>query len=234
MSIKAIITGDITNSTSLSNDQWNKVSNSLQVLFNSFHTRSNITGVNERYELFRGDSFQIISTKPENALRLSLLIRAKLISLNDTYKQLNSLETGIDARISIGIGKLDKFQQNVSTDMSKILIDSGRKLEESKNGERKLTITAPLISDRFEYYTFEVISLYVDNILEKWTSKQAEAIFEKLNNEKEEEIATKLKIYQSAVNQRLSAAQWNRLSEVIKIFEYVIQKSIKNGYFHKN
>ena len=66
--------------------------------------------------------------------------------------------------------------------------------------------------------------LLLDAVLEKWTQNQAEITLYKLQNFKEEEIAQKIGISQSAVSQRTKTSQWNAIEKLLAWFE----KSIKD------
>ncbi len=63
--------------------------------------------------------------------------------------------------------------------------------------------------------------------MQKWTQNQAELVYYKLQNKKEEEIAKLLRISQSAVNQRTKTAQWNAIEKLIIYFERVVQNQVK-------
>jgi len=51
--------------------------------------------------IFRGDSFQGVLSRPDEALNAALIIRASLLS------KFKGKRTRLDSRIAIGIGKID-------------------------------------------------------------------------------------------------------------------------------
>jgi len=67
----------------------------------------------------------------------------------------------------------------------------------------------------------------LDGLIQKWTQNQAELVYYKLQNKKEDEIANLLGISQSAVNQRTKTAQWYAIEKLIEYFEATIQNWIK-------
>jgi DNA-directed RNA polymerase specialized sigma subunit len=65
--------------------------------------------------------------------------------------------------------------------------------------------------------------MLVDALIQKWTQNQAELVLYKLQDKKEEEIATQLNISQSAVNQRTKTAQWHAVEKLITYFEKTVE-----------
>ena len=59
----------------------------------------------------------------------------------------------------------------------------------------------------------------VSNIVDSYSSKQAEVVFYKLLGLKEVDISERLGIYQSSVNTRSTNAHWGLLNTAIKDFE---------------
>ena len=64
--------------------------------------------------------------------------------------------------------------------------------------------------------------LLVDGIIQRWTQNQAELVLHKLQQRKEDEIASLLNISQSAVNQRSKTAQWPAIEKLILYFEKAV------------
>ena len=59
----------------------------------------------------------------------------------------------------------------------------------------------------------------LNNLVDSYSTKQAEVVFYKLLGYKEVDISKRLSIYQSAVNMRSTSAQWGLLNTAIKDFE---------------
>ena len=90
MTVKAVLTGDIVNSTRLGLAKDKKLTHALLEIFEG-----------DKMEFYRGDSFQAYVKDPRHALRLALLSRTAAIRL---FKDEGRVIA--DIRISIGIGKV--------------------------------------------------------------------------------------------------------------------------------
>ncbi len=172
--------------------------------------------LNLPFELYRGDSFQGIVLQPEETLRYSLLIRTNL-KKKDT-------PGGRDARIAIGIGKVDFIAASISESDGEAFRNSGPVLDTLKEESIGLKIKTPWDQVNRE---FDVSLILADAIIKRWTEAQVEVISETLLGKTQLEIANQLGISQSAVNQRLMAASWNAISELIIRFNTIIKEIIK-------
>jgi len=164
------------------------------------------------FELYRGDSFQGIILKPEDALKYSLLIRTSLKSKDSPG--------GRDARIAIGLGKVDFIADSISTSDGEAFRNSGPILDTLKAEDIGLKIRTPWKQINEE---FDVSLFLADAIIKRWTVAQAEVISESLMGKTQGDIATQLGITQSAVNQRLKAASWEAINELIRRYNTVIK-----------
>ena len=66
--------------------------------------------------------------------------------------------------------------------------------------------------------------LLLDEVSNRWTEKQAEAIGSALLGDKQKTIAVKLSLVQSTVNKRLNGAGWNKLSQFLGNMEYRLSR----------
>ena len=226
--IKAVITGDIVQSTKLKVEEKTWLIKNLQKILKQwdkdFGTRS---------EIFRGDSFQCLIEEPKNALRFALLIRTYLRSLNPseaydiyTKKQRETVKTVMytqwlfDTRMAIGIGEVDPPMNKVLLSDGEAFQLSGRKLDTLKNGRQMLAIKT---TDGNEpELSTEIILL--DYIVSKATALQCEVINQKLLGYTEIEISKNLKIGQSAVNQRSVSSGWNVIQVALERYEEIYDK----------
>ena len=69
--------------------------------------------------------------------------------------------------------------------------------------------------------SLRVIAVLTDAILNDATPKQSQVIYYKLLGHKESEIAEKMKIYQSGVNNHSSSAKWYCIEEALNYFEQI-------------
>jgi hypothetical protein len=223
--IQAIITGDLIHSTRLKVEdrEWlfEEITQALEIWDKDFGTRS---------ETFRGDSFQCLVKRPADALRICLIQKTFIRSLNPsseyelTKRNNPSIKRGMiypnwifDARIAIGIGETDKLLNRLAASGGKAFELSGQLLDKMKSKKQALAIAT---TDEFndELQTEFVL---LDALISKTTALQCEVINYKLLKYTETEIAHKLGIMQSAVNQRSNNGNWNAIDAMIKRFEKI-------------
>lgn len=206
-----VITGDIVASSKRNRDDLLKNLKEILEQVNVLQVQASLP-----FELYRGDSFQGIILKPEETLRYSLLIRTRL-------KQKNT-PGGRDARIAIGIGKVDFLANSISESDGEAFRNSGPVLDTLKDENIGLKIKTPWEQVNKE---FDVSLVLADAIIKRWTVAQVEVISETLMGKKQREIAEALGISQSAVNQRLKAASWEAIHELLIRFNTVIKEAKK-------
>jgi hypothetical protein len=225
---KAVITGDVIHSTRMDEESRALLSKSiarfLKELEKVFKVRS---------EMFRGDSFQCLVPNVEDALTVALLIKTKIRSLNPS--ELHSVNAKskprkskavyfttwvFDARLAIGIGEVPKTVKDLATTSSEAFYLSGHLLDEMKSRKQALDIEA---NDKYSE-ELETEMILLDNIIAKTTAMQCEVIHWKLWGLPEIDIANKLGIGQSAVNQRSNAGSWNAIRAMLDRFETIYEK----------
>lgn len=222
---KAEITGDIIASTKLSSDdrEWltKALKNTLKVWDKKYSMKS---------ELYTGDSFQCLLNNVEDALRVSLLIKTYIRSVNpsevyDIYNRKNpeNLRAIIrpqwlfDTRVGIGIGEVDSEMASITTSNGEAFQLSGRLLDEIKGSKQSIAMqTHDQYNDELE-----TAMVLLDNIIARTTALQCKIINLKLLGNNEMAIAKTLKIKQSAVNQRSNSAGWNAINKMVKRFEII-------------
>lgn len=156
--IKAVITGDIVNSTKVD------VQYRYDLLETLNHTLDECRKLtNLRSEIFRGDSFQVILDNPSKAALIALIIRSGLKSLTP-----DEIKTTWDARISIGIGSVNFDSGNVVTSDGEAFRLSGRNLDIM--GKRRL-----IVNTCWEYVNEElkVSTAFLDNLVTHWNKSRA-------------------------------------------------------------
>ena len=188
------------------------------------------------YETYRGDSLQCAATSPENALRIALMIRSflkaytpatgqKMIKRKKKSLIKGYFTTSFDIRLAIGIGKADFInKKKITSSDGEAFRLSGNTLDKLKQTTQKLAVKT--YNKNFNQQTEPAI-LLLDGLIQKWTQNQAELVYYKLQNKKEDEISRLLGISQSAVNQRTKTAQWHAIEKLIEYFESTIQSWAK-------
>lgn len=209
--IVGVITGDIVSSSTTDRKRLLK---GLQEILHSIEQFQKDLKI--PFELYRGDSFQGLIPEPEETLKYSLLIRVNL-------KKNKGNES--DARIAIGIGTVSFMSTTAAESDGEAFRNSGPVLDFMKDEDVRLRAKTP-----WEHVNHELdVSLFLaDALINRWTVPQVEVIAESLLGKKQVDIAEKLGISQSAVNQRLKAANWEAINKLIIRFNTLIKESTKN------
>ncbi len=235
--VKAVITGDIVQSTKLDIEDRKWLIKSLQRSLKHWEKDYGI-----KSEIYRGDSFQCLVDDPMDALRFTLLVRTYIRSLNpsetyDIYKRKNTVLTKsviftqwmYDTRMAIGIGPVDEPTANIKTSDGLAFQLSGRELDTMKGNRKMMAIRT---NDENEPELETEIEM-LDFIISRTTALQCEVINLKLLDYTELEIAKHLKIGQSAVNQRSVSSGWNVISKAVERFETIYRKKNSKSIFHE-
>ncbi len=199
----AVLTGDIVNSTVLTDDQEKKLISSLKALFSG-----------HKIAFFRGDSFQVYVKDPQQALKLCLLARTMAISFMGEEGTVST-----DVRICIGIGTVQVPVRQLNTARGEAFVLSGRKFEEMSISLQRMAIA---VHDPLANEGMQVIAQYINAIFESMTSKQAEVIYELLKGEMQKAVARKLKKTKSTVHQRLSSGRWPEIEKLLERYENIV------------
>ncbi|MBS1597996.1 MAG: hypothetical protein JST75_07205 [Bacteroidetes bacterium] len=228
MTIYAIITGDIVSSGKIKPAARQQLFESINDLLKKMKKK----WIRE-YETYRGDSLQCVAASPKEVLRAALIIRSFMKAYAITSFKSKMLQrkkksiakgyftTSFDIRLAIGIGKADFInKKKISSSDGEAFRFSGGTLDKLKHSSYRLAIKTPHTD--FDQQ-IEPSILLLDGHIQKWTQNQAELVYYKLQNKREDEIANLLGISQSAVNQRTKTAQWYAIEKLIDYFESTIQ-----------
>ncbi len=194
--MKAVLTGDIVNSTKLIVAAEEKLLKELRDILSPY-----------KHEFFRGDSFQAYVDDPAPALRIALRCRTAAIGLLPEEADLIS-----DVRISIGIGEVSGVVSDLATAKGEAFLLSGRGLDEMKKESGRLTIHT---GNKMGALALEVVADYINSIYKQMTAKQAEVISELLNDLSQQDVAEKLKRSKSTISQHVSAGKWEEIEALL-------------------
>ena len=223
--IQAIITGDIVHSSRMSvgHREWlfKQIADALKQWNKDFGMRS---------EIFRGDSFQCLVKNSADALKLTLLIKTYIRSLNPSklYEVIKKEDPKtkreiifptwiFDARIAIGIGEIEFLSNKLASSGGKAFQLSGQLLDKIKNKKQSLAIAT---EDRFKE-ELETEFILLDALISRTTALQCEVINLKLLGYTEHQIAENLEVGQSAINQRSKSGNWKAIETILKRFEQI-------------
>ncbi|MFL0162998.1 transcriptional regulator [Aquirufa salirivi] len=198
--MEAVITADIINSRGVSPDIW------LPTLKNVLNT------LGEEYttwELYRGDSIQLIST-PIQALDWAILLKS-------TLKQVPNL----DIRIAIGIGTITYRSEKVSESNGLAFIHSGEVFDAL--GKNTLAIKTP-----WEELN-KVITIMLDLAtltMNDWKPAMAEIFKQQWENPetKQIDIAKALNKKQSNISYSLKKAGYEEILHTVTYYKNEIEK----------
>ena len=215
----AVITGDLIDSTKYTIDDLDLVLDTLNYEFQAL----SLDYKSAEFKVFRGDSFQGITLEPAGALYLSLAIKSAVNKLQLKSKK----HTGLpDLRIAIGVGSVDLKRSSILESNGEAFQFSGKTLDTMKGDYPRLLLKTTNIELNEE---FNVHFSLFDSLTSKWSRESAEVVYYVLRGFKEREIAEKLGIYQSAVNQRKKAANWDSIALLLKRFQNVISTLNTHG-----
>jgi len=199
--IKAVITADVVNSSSLAKIRMNALKRSIeQILKNS----------EIRYSFYRGDSFNVVC-EPDMALLTVCKLRTMAIQASDESK-----DSFIDIRIAIGIGIVEEPFKEMSTAKGEAFILSGREMDQMEKDGPRLSIRCadPVIDTGMA-----AIALFMDFILRKMTLRQARVINELLYGSTQVKVAGKLHKSQSTINKHANASHWKELERLMEVYQ---------------
>lgn len=205
MAVRAVLTGDIVNSTRLKKVTEKKLLKILTAALAKY-----------QFEFYRGDSFQVYVKNPVEALQTALLCRTAAISVSKN--ETNNLS---DVRISIGIGAVTMQVKTLGTAKGEAFILSGRAFDEITGTDTRLVIAT---ANSLANAGLQIIADYLNAILKVMTGKQAEVIFELLQKKTQQEVAEQLKKSKSTVHQHVTAGRWAEIGKLLQQYENIINQ----------
>src|SRR5690606_6221167 len=116
--IYAVITGDIINSSKEDPDKWLPV---LKEALNGFGSSP------KEWEIYRGDSFQLLLKDPLIALQVAIQVKASIKTIKT-----------LDVRMSIGLGTINHHADQITESNGTAFIHAGEKFEGLKKEKLNL------------------------------------------------------------------------------------------------
>ncbi len=206
--MKAVITGDIINSSEYSSEDRGLVISALESAAGYLKSRDSC-----RYTIYRGDSVQALLDDPGHALWHTAYLKSTLKALKRAEKDRSSMA---DIRIAIGLGEVSFLKDKLEVSTGEAFEYSGRALDKMKSSGSRMAIKSgnPVFDDQWN----TILGL-TDVVMDKWSVSSAEVVRELLTGRSEKEISQKLKISPPAVSQRKKYAGWNALKGALALFE---------------
>lgn len=217
--VKATISADIVSSTALSVFDLMHLQSVIRQFLDELSVKSQNT---DWGRLFKGDSVEIFLSNPHEALRVALLLKAlvKKTFVESNMEAKQSLFKKFGIRIAIGIGEMRVADKNRDVLDGEAIYYSGRALE--KGTKEGLSIKRTMFfasKDSLFSEQMDVMLGLLDMLFKEATSKQCEVFYYKLLGMSEVEIAEKLGVVQSVVNQHSNAIGWNAIESAVNYFE---------------
>ncbi len=215
--VKAVITADIIDSTKteiIFKEKIEEIAQDLQKKIPAF-----------RVEISRGDTFQILIDEPHESLWMVLTLKAGLRRNNRYLKKgRSSLKDLLDARFSLGIGKINpgRPEETLGSMTGDAFMHSGRALDTMKKEGAIIKIT----TDNQELNEeFAAVMPLIGTITQRWSSQQAQAVYlYLLHQATQAEMGKMLKISQRGAGKRLEGSN---IDEILKYEQYFRQKLAK-------
>lgn len=217
--IRATISADIISSTALSVFDLMHLQSVIRQFLDELSVKSQDA---DWGRLFKGDSVEIFLSNPHEALRTALLLKAlvKKTFVESNMETKQSLFKKFGIRIAIGIGEMRMADKNRDVLDGEAIYYSGRALE--KGTKEGLSVKRSMYfacKDSLFSEQMDVMLGLLDMLFKEATSKQCEVLYYKLMGMNEVEIAEKLGVVQSVVNQHSNAIGWNAIESAVNYFE---------------
>lgn len=197
-SMVSVITGDVINSKK----------NAPRIWLTPLKKELNRIGKTPKtWEIYRGDSFQSVINKPEEALLIAMKIKAGLKSVK-----------GINVRMAIGIGDRTYNAAKVTESNGSAFVNSGEKFEMLKQEKQNLAIKSdwPQFDDEMNLY-LKLALIAMNN----WTVNAAEIVSVAMENpdKSQHQLGKMVGIKQSAISTRLRRAYYEEIMEVNEMYK---------------
>lgn len=225
----SVISGDIVSSTSLNNEDRKLVEEKLETLLQDLKREFNVYG-----RVIKGDYLECVVPSADEGLQVALAIKSFVKSIPIETKSYKSDDNRIKQfkihgiRLAIGYGELSRYKPEEGVIDGEAIYLSGREIsgETTYNKERIVIKNTMFFASKNEDFNknFQPLLALLDVLLSKATSRQCEVLYLKLMNNQEDEIAKRLGIGQSAVNQHSTSVGWNAIDEAVNYFKMVISK----------
>jgi predicted DNA-binding protein (UPF0251 family) len=203
----AVLTGDVVRSTELPLSKRKRLPKLIAAAFRRVQEYAGEKIVSE-LAIFQGDSFQFVISDPAIALRAALILYTFLRSSDEMPE--------IEARIAIGIGRIDFLPQKLGDQGGGEAFQLSGRLLNGMRKEQRIVITTPIPNLNTE---FAILHDVINYLISTWTIKQAESVHLRLLNISQAQAAEQLNISQSAVSQRLASAGFALIESTLAFIE---------------
>ena len=198
-----IITGDIIGSRKIKDSWLLSLKNALKV----------VSKQNNKWEIYRGDSFQV-EVETENAIKTAAYLKA-CIRINKPA----------DVRMGIGIGDIKSKRKKLSESSGDAFVNSGAAFDSLKQAKVNLAIKTDFLDFDEEINVMIKLSLIA---MDSWGIVAAEMV--KLALEHENVLQSELAVLsgrtQSLVSEALKRARYSELMEMDKLYRKKLNQTL--------
>lgn len=161
----------------------------------------------ESWEIYRGDSFQLLIKKPADVLLYAIAIKSAIKSIKM-----------LDVRMAIGLGQITFKAGKITESNGSVFVHSGEKFELLKQEKQNLAIKSDWPEFDREMNLYLKLSLIA---MDNWTINSAKAMRIAIENKdkSQADLGNLLGINQSAVSSRLKRAYYEEVIEVNAMFQ---------------
>ncbi len=157
----AVLTGDLVNSTKMSDNAYAEVISELKRLLKNAGQKYQAIG-----EIYRGDEFQIQFPEPVHAIECALLIKLALhVS--------QSSEKPVQCTLSLAYGNHSTLADKPNTSTGPVFIDSGRGLDKTQRGDISVSLNST--SEDSELI---LLTQFLNHLLNRLTKSQAKLLYQ--------------------------------------------------------
>lgn len=210
----AAISADIVSSTTLTPEETIALKQRIEDLFSTLENKYH--GFWGR--LIKGDYIECLIPSATNAFRIALLIKTCIKSFPINEQKDKKPFATYGTRIAIGIGQMRIIDREQGIMDGEAIYLSGRALNKIGSPTKRGTMQIDIAKECHKS-AMQAIGTLTDALLNNATRKQSAVLHYKLLGYNEREIAHKLGLTQSAVNQHSTSAQWYCIEEALKYFE---------------
>ena len=207
--IKGVITGDIVDSTLIPIECKPIITEVLNTVVADFSSSVMVS-----YEMFRGDSFQVVVDNKGFAISVAIAIRTALRANTPEGQKT------WDARIAIGIGEVSFQDSSIVTSDGEAFRLSGREFDNL--GKQRLAVVTPWkeVNDELKLNTS-----FADDIISKWTIRQAEVVYARIfKNDTQKRLAEKFGMSIQNISKHWNVAKGNLIQSYIEYSKEIMNK----------
>lgn len=208
--VYATLSADIVDSTSLSAEDTVKLKESLEDFFPVMQLFCDKAWG----RVTRGDSMECVIPDVAQSLRIALLLKCYVKTLNFDSASRAMKKKGI--RVVIGLGSLRINDKNNGIIDGEAIYNSGRELDKLSGSD---SITLSLVSSEMNVGGYSALCDILGFVVTRATGKQCQVLYRLLLGETQVQIAKILGLEQPTVNQHAAAVGWNAIQRALARYE---------------